>query len=95
MGTNRTICAATLWGLGIPQLGGAQCCSLWIVSLSPTAGGLFSSHGPLASTSLQIASVGSDHHGKTLRSQPVDEVQDHFTIHLSLLILRGVVGEQK
>jgi len=29
-------------------------------------------HGPLASLSFQIASVGSDHYAKKWRSQPVD-----------------------
>jgi len=45
---------------------------LRIAGSSPTAGGVFFWYGPLANLSLTIASVGSDHHAKKWRSQPVD-----------------------
>jgi len=37
-----------------------------LLGLSPTAGGVFFWYGRLASLSLQIASVGSDHHAKRM-----------------------------
>jgi len=41
-------------------------------SIDRVGGVLLSWYGPLASTSLQIASAGSEHHGRKRRSQPVD-----------------------
>jgi len=55
-----------------------------------TVGGVSFWYGPLASLSLQIASVASEHHSKNNeRSQPVKNLgQDHLAVvktHLSLL----------
>ena len=44
----------------------AQLVKAWIAGSSPTAGGVFFWYGPLASFSLKIASVGSDHHTKKM-----------------------------
>jgi len=59
-------------GARIAQLVKAWTCNLWLAGSSPTVGRVFFWYGPLASLSLQIASVGSDHHAKKWRSQPVD-----------------------
>ena len=56
-------------GARIAQLVKAWICNLRIADSSPTAGGVFFRYGPLASLSLQIASVGSDHHTKKIRGQ--------------------------
>ena len=53
----------------------AWICNLRIAGLSPTAGWVFSWYGVLASLSLQIASVGSDHHAEKIPSR-----QNHFTV---------------
>jgi len=37
-------------------------------------------YGPLASLTLQIASMGLDNHGKKQRSQPVEKGQNHSTV---------------
>jgi len=50
----------------IAQLVKAWICNLRIAGSSPTAGGVFFWYGPLASLSLQIASVGSDHYTKKM-----------------------------
>jgi len=60
------------WGARIDQLVKAWICNLKIAGSSPIAGGVFFWYGPLANLSLQIASVGSDHHAKKWRSQSVD-----------------------
>jgi len=56
----------------IAQLVKAWICIRRIAGSSLTAGGVFFRYGPLTSLSVQIASVGSDYHGKKWRSQPVD-----------------------
>jgi len=56
----------------IAQLVKAWICNLRVAGSSPTAGGVFFWYGPLASLSLQIARVGSDHHTKKWKSLPVD-----------------------
>ena len=48
----------------IAQLVKTRICNLWIAGSSPTADGAVFWYEPLASLSLQIASVGSYNHGK-------------------------------
>jgi len=53
-------------GARIAQLVKAWICILRIAGSSHAAGGVFFWYGPLASLSLQIASMGSDHHSKKM-----------------------------
>jgi len=55
-----------LLGARIAQLVKAWICNLRITASSLTASGVFFWYGPLASLSLQIASVGSDNHDKKM-----------------------------
>jgi len=59
-------------GARIAQLVKAWIRNLRIADSSLTVGGVFDWYRPLASQSLHVASVSSDHHGKKCRFQLVD-----------------------